>query len=704
MRGKLTAYDGPCFLLVEPTGDMPPGRELGLYYEDTRFLSLQSLRLDGKEPVFLSAFPDPASVLTHYLTSPALSDIPHGTLLIRRSHAISRGMHVDIDITSYASSPIRFELCLEYDADFADVFEIKRWAELAETRKPTPPLVTALGASVLGLAPAEGGWRRRTEIRFSKRPRLEGARAHFEVTLEPGQIFSLCQDVYTIAASDFVPPRRTCASLLVENLDEPDSRSEAPRQVPRLSTDFTPFDRGFARAVEDLYTLRMRHLEGSDEVFYLAAGAPWFMALFGRDSLIAAMQTLAFLPDLARGVLLSLARLQGRVEDPEVEQEPGKILHEYRPPHLLGTRGFVPRFPYYGSVDSTPLFICLLSEVFLRTGDIEFLRKLEPNLISALGWIERKMREHPSGFITYRRSTSYGLLNQGWKDSEDSIRFRNGDTAEAPIALIEVQGYAVDALRRATRLYRVLGRSEIYAKDLEAKADSLAEAIEREFFLEDRAFYALAIDGRGRKVDALSSNPAHLLWSGIAGKDRAGKVAKSLLERELFSGFGLRTMGSLEAAFNPVSYHNGSVWPHDTSLAIAGLARYGLRSEAAELASGLLAALAHYPDHRLPELFSGLSRDEAARPVEYATANSPQAWAAGAVLLMAKVAAGLTIDVPSRRIELQPALPRQLGRIALSGIEIDGAMVDIELRREGGAVVGEVHGAPQGYAVVLPSS
>lgn len=703
MRGKLTAYDGPCFLLVEPTGDMPPGRELGLYYEDSRFLSSQSLELNGRAPVLLSAYAGPPSVTTHHLTNSELPGIPHGSLLIRRTHAISRGMHVDLDVTSFSCSRIELELCFAYDADFADVFEIKRWAELAESRERVKAEVTALAPSVLGLARAEAGWRRRTEIRFSRRPRFDDGRAHFAVALDPGEKFHLCQDVYTIAASDFVPPQRRCTTLLAEFLDEPSEPSEEPASTPRLSTDFTPLDQGFERAIEDLYALRIRHLEASEDVFYLAAGAPWFMALFGRDSLIAATQAIAVLPDLARGVLRSLARFQGRIEDPETEEEPGKILHEHRSPNLLGARHFVPRFPYYGTVDATPLFLRLVSEVFHRTGDSQLLRELEPNLTAAVGWMLRKMDAHPDGLIEYRRSTSYGLFNQGWKDSEDSVRFRNGETGEPPIALVEVQGYAVDALRRAAALYRVLGRSETYARRLESRAAELAETIDRVFWLQDRAFYCMAIDGRGRRVDALASNASHLLWSKAAPPSRAGLVAEKLLSSELFSGFGLRTMGNAEAAYNPISYHDGSVWPHDTSLAIAGLSHFGLYDAAAELAGGLLAALAHYEDHRLPELFAGLSRTEAERPVEYATSNSPQAWAAGAVLLVTQVALGLRIDVPAKRIELAPALPIQLGRVQLSGIDVEGHAVEIEVRRERGAVVGDVRGAPPGYTVALPS-
>ncbi len=703
MRGTLKAYDGPCFLLVEPSGDISGGHELGLYYEDTRFLSAHSLRLDGAEPILLAAYAESPSFLVHYLTSPALPELPHGSLLLRRTHSVSRGMHIDLDITSHAEARVRFELRLDYDADFADVFEIKRHAELAAPFEPKEIEVAAPFRSVLALARAGAGWRRRTEVRFSERPTIEGGSAIFTIELDRGERFHLCQDVYTIAASDFVPPRR-CASLLVESLDEPGEKAPAPASRPQLVTDFMPFDEGFAQAIDDLYALRIRHLEGSRDAFHLAAGAPWFMALFGRDSLIAATQAIAFLPELSRGVLLSLSQWQGRVFDPEVEEEPGKILHEYRSPNLLGTRGFVPRFPYYGTVDATLLFVRLLSEAFERTGDLSFLRRLEPNLFAAVGWIRNKLQERPDGFIAYCRSTSFGLENQGWKDSHDAIRFRDGALAEPPIALVEVQGYAVDALRRAAKLYRVLGRSESLSEELLREAEKLSLRIENELWLPDRNFYALAKDGRDRLADALVSNGAHLLWSEVVPHERAVAMAKTLLSPELFSGFGLRTMGKGEAAYNPVSYHNGSVWPHDTSLAIAGLARLGLHREAAQLASGLIAALAHYDDRRLPELFAGLSREEASRPVEYATSNSPQAWAAGAVLLLAQVAMGLKISIPERRIELLPSLPLQIGHMHLSNLDVEGHAVEIEVRKEHEGTVAEVRGAPPGYEVITPQT
>ena len=701
MRATLKAYDGPCFLVVEPSGDIAKGRELGLYYEDTRFLSLAALTIDDKQPILLAAYAESPSHLVHYLTSPVLPQLPHGSLLLRRSHLVSRGMHADLDIRNHGEGRVRFVLRLDFDADFADVFEIKRLAELATPYEPKETESAVPFRSVLALAHAEAGWRRRTEIRFSQRPTFEGRSALFTIELDRGETFHLCQDVYTIAASDFVPPRR-CTSLLVESPDDIVASAHRPGPTPHLFTDYAPLDEGFAQAIDDLYALRIRHLDGSRDAFHLAAGAPWYMALFGRDSLIAATQAIAVLPELSRGVLLSLARWQGRVFDPETEEEPGKILHEHRSPNLFGARGFVPRFPYYGTVDATPLFVRLLSEAFERNGDIDFLRRLEPNLFSAIGWLRNKLRDGPHGFLTYRRSTSWGLENQGWKGSHDAIRFRDGTLAEPPIALVEVQGYAVDALRRAAKLYRALGRSERLSEELLREAGLLEERIDRELWLEDRDTYALAKDGKNRLVDSLTSNAAHLLWSEAVPRVRAERMADTLLSPELFSGFGLRTMGTSEGGYNPVSYHNGSVWPHDTSIAIAGLARYGLHRQATRLASALLSALAHYEDRRLPELFAGLSREEASRPIEYATSNSPQAWAAGAVLLVTQVALGLTISVPDKRIEVAPILPEQIRYMRLTGLDVEGHPVTIEVRKEGEEVVAEVQGAPPEYRVVTP--
>jgi glycogen debranching enzyme len=373
-----------------------------------------------------------------------------------------------------------------------------------------------------------------------------------------------------------------------------------------------------------------------------------------------------------------------------------------RPEGLRGARSFSPRFPYYGSVDATPLFVLALDEHHRRTGDLAFLRTMERSLSAAVGWILGPGDRDGDGFLEYRRSTGYGLRNQGWKDSEDAVRFRDGRLAEPPIALVEVQGYAAAALRRAAALYRALGRDEASAAALEARGDALVAAIDRAFWMEDRGLWAMALDARKQRVDALTSNGAHLLFCGAAPPERAVTAARTLLSPELFSGFGVRTLGVKEAGYSPISYHNGSVWPHDTSIAAAGLARYGHTDEAGRIIAALLDAVGHYDERRLPELFSGLARETTPFPVEYPTSNSPQAWAAGAILLLVTTMLGLDIDVPARRIRVRPALPSRVDRLVLEGLVIAGAPVKIEVRTVEGRAIASVTGAPDGFHVDVP--
>jgi glycogen debranching enzyme len=699
MARLLSAYDGASFIVLDAGGDIIEGCESGLYHEDTRFLSRHTLRLDGAAPVALSSQSPAAHLLVFFASNPALSGAPRGTLVIRRTYAVGSGLHCDLDVQSYAAAPVTLVLELAYDADFADVFEIKRLVEQSSPVAVEPAAAQALGRSILALAHTSAqGWSRRTEIRFSAPPVFSGRAARFQIALEPGGSFHACQEIFTIADGDFQPPRYHCSRAWSAELP---SASPAPSATsplgarPRLRSDDLVLAEAFAQSIEDLDALRIHRPEAAMDDFHLAAGVPWFMALFGRDSLIAAYQAMPFVPDLARGVLRSLARLAGKKDDPETEEQPGKILHEYRTPGLAGARGFVPRFPYYGSVDATPLFVVVLSEHARRTGDLAFVRSLEKPLLAAVRWIERA----GDGFLTYRRSTACGLQNQGWKDSEDSVRFRDGRTAEPPIALVEVQGYVIDALRRAGQLYRLLGRPEAEAAALEARAERQVAAVDRAFWMEERGYYAMALDGAGARVDALTSNPAHLFWSGAALPERAARAAAVIASDDLSSGFGLRTMGRREAAFSPISYHDGSIWPHDTSLAAAGLARYGCAEEATRLTAALLDAVERYEPRRLPELFAGFSRAETPYPVEYPTSNAPQAWASGAVLLLVTTMLGLEIDALERRIRVQPALPARVGSIALAGLRVAGSEVAIEVRREASGVAVDVRGAPPGFRV-----
>jgi glycogen debranching enzyme len=416
----------------------------------------------------------------------------------------------------------------------------------------------------------------------------------------------------------------------------------------------------------------------SDGEVVIAAGLPWFMALFGRDSLITAYQALPFYPDLARGVLRALARLQGTKVDPLTREEPGKIIHEYRAAVPDDAQTLIPSFPYYGTVDATPLFLILLAAVHQTTGDLELVASLRESALQALSWLERYGDGDGDGYIEYAREHDRGLAHEGWKDSFDAVQLRDGTLARPPIALCEVQGYAYAARVGMAKVFGDLGDRHLAAR-LRDDAAALKARFNRDFWLADREYYALALDANKRPVDAMTSNPGHLLWSGIADQDKAALVAKRLLSKELFSGWGIRTMAATEAGYNPISYHNGSVWPHDTVLILAGLARYGHVDEAVTLADGLLATLDHDPDRRLPEVFAGYGRDEAPFPVAHPMASRPQAWAAGSVLQVLATIAAIDPSAPDDRTP--PLLPSGVNRVRIDGLWAGRRETDVEVTR-----------------------
>jgi glycogen debranching enzyme len=402
-------------------------------------------------------------------------------------------------------------------------------------------------------------------------------------------------------------------------------------------------------------------------------------------------------PSLARGTLRALAHLQGTREDPETLEEPGRILHEYRSGIATSARRKVPRFPYYGTIDATPLFLIVLSEYVRATGDRELARELWDNVERAVRWIGDYGDRDGDGFVEYAPPPGSWLKNIGWKDSDDSVRFRDGTIAHPSIALVEVQAYVISGLRRVAELARALG--EPGGDELDGRAARLARAVDERFWLEDRGYYAEALDGSKRRVDALTSNPGHLLWAGAVGDQRAAAIASALLSPELFSGFGVRTMGSREGGFNPLSYHNGSVWPHDNSLIADGLAHYRRDRELRALAEGLLAALATYEHHRWPELYDGYDRATFPRPIAYPDANSPQAWATGAVMLLVRALLGISVDALRRTLVLHPIQISGLSRLCVHGLRAGGARVDVEVRFVDGAPQSSVRGLPDGWNV-----
>ena len=681
---RLVINEDTTFLICDEVGDVPRGADFGLYYEDTRFLSAYSLRLDGRAPVFLSARPTDSFSAAHFLTNPALPGAGAAWLGIVRRRQVGRGLHEDIDITNYGPDEARFSLELGFDADFAHIFNVKG---RRESGRPVPRRRGGIRLSL-----TEGGRSLRFELRrptfvrrlvvnLSERPDRVGPRCRFKVSLRPRGRWHLGIDFLTLDERDQGEPVYTCRSgptfILGERLRR---HQELVERAPRLETDSYVLQQAYGRAVHDFAALCVRGEEVAGETV-IAAGIPWFVALFGRDSLITAYQTLNFFPEVAGEVLRTLGRHQGTRIDRRRAEEPGKILHEYRYGVTTAAHRGFPPYPYYGSVDATPLFLMVAGSLFRLTGNPELLRALRPNLLAALEWVERFGDRDGDGYLEYIREGRVGLANQGWKDSGDSVRFADGRLAEPPIALCEVQGYAYAARLGLAEILEALGEAEAAAR-LRAAAAELKARFNRDFWLENRRFFAEALDGRKDRVDSLTSNGGQVLWTGIVERSLAGEVARRLLEPEFFSGWGVRTMAAGEGAYNPVSYHNGSVWPHDNSLILAGLARYGFYDEAATLAGGLLEALGAQPEFRFPELFAGYGRDEAPFPVEYPTACRPQAWATGSVFLLLSTMLGLRADPwdPPGAAQ-EPFLPAGVNRVALSGIWTRQGKARVEVER-----------------------
>ncbi len=730
----ITINEDATFLITDELGDIPEGEELGFYSDDARFLSCYQLTLDGQHPLLLSARSTGYDAAKHFLTNPALPGVDRGQLTLTRERHLSRGLREDLLLANHSGATAMLTLEFVFAADFASIFEVKRAVEGQHAPQERAAEVSWMAPSdrqSLVFSCEREGLLHVARIAFSAPPTTLGKRsctfalslaAHEEwrlsVVVRPhSEGSSVSLPVVQVpapspspSAADEQPPddesepspaagariSSALGGLLPATLRARRARREATARAmlaaaPALDTDSYVLSRAYEQSMNDFVALRIKGEELGAGEYTLAAGIPWFMALFGRDSLIAAYQALPFLPETAKGVLRALARLQGTRVDPLRAEEPGKILHEYRYGELAIRGGVLP-FPYYGSIDATPLFLVLLAAVYRATGDLDFVRSLRAHALDALSWIERYGDRDGDGYLEYILEHTRGLDNQGWKDSWDAIRFRDGRVAEPPIALCEAQGYVYAAWLGMSEVFEALGERERSVR-LRAQAVALKERFERDFWLPDRHYYALALDGAKRPVTGLTSNPGHLLWTGIADAEKARQIARRLVSPELFSGWGIRTMGASEGGYNPISYHCGSVWPHDNSLIVAGLARYGFVAEAAKVASGLLTTLSFYPDYRLPELLAGYSAREAAFPVEYPTANRPQAWASGAVLLMLSAMAGL--DVGHRGLRCSPFLPDGVEGVELDGIWIDRHQTSVEVRRRSrGGVVARVADVP----------
>jgi glycogen debranching enzyme len=655
-----------------------PASPEGLYHRDMRHLSHLALSFDGMRPLLLSSnLREDNATLTCDLCNP---DIRCGDRLILRQDLIhlrrskflwQAACYERIALRNYDGRRHHITLTVEFAADFADLFEVRG---LRRKRRGTilPPTVGPNGVTL----PYEGldGRRRETRLRFDPAPaRIEANRAEFEIKLPHGGRAVVFVEVRCEGPPRERPPR---AVFFASMRDARRALRASSSRAASVETSNQIFNEGLRRCVSDLYMLITDQSEGP----YPYAGIPWFSTVFGRDALITALFTLWMDPSIARGVLAYLAANQATSYDKAADAEPGKILHEMRQGEAA-MLGEVPFRRYYGSVDATPLFLILAGAYLERTGDIGFLRTLWPAIEAALGWIDTEGDRDGDGFVEYGRQTDEGLTNQGWKDSQDSIFHADGKLAHGPIALVEVQAYVFAAKRAAATIARRLGFDE-RAASLDNQAEMLRQRFEAAFWDEQLGNYVLALDGDKRPCRVASSNAGHALFSGIAAPARAERVGRSLMGGALFSGWGIRTIGSLEARYNPMSYHNGSVWPHDNALIALGFALYGFGRQAAQLLESLFDASIHMDLRRLPELFCGFARQRSQGPTAYPVACSPQAWAATAPLALLQACLGLGFDLANRSITLnRPELPSFLDQVILRGLSLGDARVDVMLRR-----------------------
>jgi glycogen debranching enzyme len=656
---SISILDGSTFVVSDTHGDIEAGPDQvqGLFYRDTRFLSRWVLTVDGRRPDVLSVENGKYFEAQFFLYPPTGTIYENPYLSVIRKRKVGEGFHEDVTVFNHGNETKQAEIRLEAGADFADLFEVKD----ALDKKGEAYREVRDGELVLGYR--RDDFVRETRITSGEPAEVTKDGFVFRLTLAPQSEWTTCIDVRPVTEDtveavkyghDAEDARPNMAVTLEEWIEE----------APALSCDADDVQHVYRKSLVDLAALRFYSILFPGESLP-AAGLPWFMTIFGRDSLITSYQSLPFTPDLAHTALRVLAARQGTKVDDFRDEEPGKILHEIRFGELVHF-GERPHSPYFGSADTTPFFLILLDEYERWTGDAELVRALEPNARAALAWIEEYGDRDGDGYVEYqRRNEDTGLENQCWKDSWNSIVWNDGTLAELPRATCEIQGYVYDAKVRTARLAREIWADPELADRLETDAARLKEQFNRDFWMPEREFFAVALDGGKRRVDTLTSNAGHLLWSGIVDEDKSESVARQLMDDKLFSGWGVRTMAEGEGPYNPIEYHNGTVWPHDNSFIAAGLARYGYREEAARIAAAMFDAAAFF-DYRLPETFAGYPRERTRFPVEYPTACSPQAWATGAPLLLLRVLLGLEPD--RDQLGIDPVLPDGIERIALRGI------------------------------------
>ena len=697
IRDVLVIRERDIFLLTDSTGNVTAGNRhgLGLYHADTRHLSTYEFSFSHIPPVPLLSTAELGFSEEQVLTNPRMESIegrvlPRESIEVRRQRVVDDVLEETLHITNFNVFPITLDLCYHFDADFADIFEVRG---LSRPRRGTslPPHVDGdvLTYSYDGL----DGNHRETRIEFSPRPTVLAAhRATFRVNLHH---------------------RETTTIKLVIALNGQNSKENARSRFDNVAAQHRRWvlsstrvfsNNEFFNKVMDrsLADLRMLWSQDAHSQRFLSAGTPWFDTLFGRDTAVASLQTLAFHPQIAKQCLRMLAAGQGKDLLPWRDEEPGKIVHEVRRGEMSAS-GEIPFSAYYGSVDSTPLFLMLAGEYFAWTADLALMEELKPSLLAALGWLATYGEVDGDGYVKYEKRSDKGLVNQGWKDSSDSIVHADGTLVQPPIALVEVQGYVYAAKRGVANILDALGDTA-QAEVLRKQAQALYRRFNEDFWLPEEQFYALALDGEHRPGATPASNAGHALWTGLIPRERAPFVSERLMAEDMFTGWGIRTLASTSPRFNPIGYHLGSVWPHDNSIIAMGFKKYGFEEELNEVMTALFDAACVFPYYRMPELFGGEARTPHHAPVPYPVACRPQAWAAGAFPMLLQATLGLCPDAPNKELKIiRPHLPYWLESVQIKGLRVGQGHVDLLFQRRRRRTQVEVLDASGNLKVTFPN-
>jgi glycogen debranching enzyme len=670
-----------CFFIANPHGDIaPPGHcSLGLFQDDTRILSQYQLRVRGGSPSLLGV-QVPQSYIGH--VDLAIKDAefggdswdPKNCIHLRRELLVSDRLIERLTLTNYLQRSIEYWIELSLGCDFADIFEVRGWKREKRGQFFAPRVQDGmLVAAYQGL----DGAMLQTVVRFREPPdQLHPKGARWQFDFPPKAHYELEWQVY----SENAPPARlSWTGFRIDEhrkkLDEAYSRWTS--QCTQWSSSSAEFEAVLNRAVDDLHALYVC----ANSVPVISAGIPWYSTVFGRDSIITSLETLPLNPRIAMDTLRYLARHQGVTDNPETEEQPGKIMHELRRGEMA-RNGEIPHVPYYGTIDATPLWLVLLHETWRWTGDEPLVRDLLPHAERALNWIHQHGDLDGDGLVEYAGSASKkGLANQGWKDSGDGVPYPDGSLPEPPIALVEVQGYVYDALARSADLFGAFGEKE-RSESLKKQAADLREQIIRHFWMEELGMFALALGGDKEVIPTITSNAGHLLWSAVPYPAQAASVAKHLTGADMFSGWGIRTLSAGHSVYNPMSYHNGSIWPHDNALIVLGMARYGFSQLALPVVRGLHDAAAADEFQRVPELFCGMTRTPGMHPVSYPVSCSPQAWASASFFMLLQAVLGIHPDAPAGLLRIRnPILPDFLEELTITGLAVGNSIVSLQFRK-----------------------